>query len=382
MLPTTLFNNSSITGTSLVNFTIDNQVTVAAIGLPAGATVTFEMVQLNTPGREAMGNGNCCEIPADIMPHELAWQPLMCCEGQPVRVNAANPFIVLDAPQHVRLRALLTGFDFSAGPFTGDVIVYPSTSTITSDTMRGCCPDPVVVPPPPPPVTAAVSICPTPACFTWGSTQYTNISDFVDDVKSLVLGAAYNPTTCTFSAPAGSVFPDLTIVACVPVVVPPVYCPSFYLDTCGCNEVGYAYRDNALRDPAATVAIVDCLGDTAAWIYPAAGVTGTVRHEVPYYENNVLLGYAANQSDCAPPVRANTTVNVAAPAVTTNVAAPVVNVAAPVTNVAAPTVNVAAPSVTLPAPTLVATAVSPTGVVTNTLSNGNTVVSNEPAANC
>jgi hypothetical protein len=352
MQPTTLFNQSSLSGVSLVNFTIDSQVTVAALGLPTGVTVTFEMVQISSPIREQMCPGSC-EIPAVQLPTETAWQPLMCCEGQPVRVNNANPYIVLDAPQHVRLRALVTGYDFSEASFPGEVIVYPSTSTITNDAMRGCCADPVVVPPPAPAVTATVSLCPVPPCFTWGGAEYQSIAAFVSDIKALVPGAGYNPTTCTFSAPAGTVFPDLTIVACEPQPpAPPEYCPSFYLDTCGCNEAGYAYRDNALRDPAATVAIVDCLGGTAAWVYPTAGITGVVRHEVPYYENNVLLGYAANQSDCAPPLRATTTV------------------------------NVAAPSITLPAPTLVATAVSPTGVVTNTLSNGSTVVSNEPAANC
>lgn len=374
MLPTTLFNNSSITGTSLVNFTIDSQVTVAAIGLPAGATVTFEMVQLNTPGREAMGNGNCCEVPADILPHELAWQPLMCCEGQPVRVNSANPFIVLDAPQHVRLRALLTGFDFSAGPFTGDVIVYPSTSTITSDTMRGCCPDPVVVPPPPPPVTAAVSICPTPACFTWGTTQYTNISDFVDDVKSLVLGAAYNPTTCTFSAPAGSVFPDLTIVACVPVVVPPVYCPSLRLDVCDCNEVGFAYREGDIIDPAATELILACDGSTIGFAYPTPRPGATV----PYEDNNVVIAYLKNRSDCAP--EASTVVNVYNSPIT-NVAAPIVNVAAPVVNNAfAPTTNVAAPNIVLPAPTVASQTLDANDAIVTTLTNG--TVFTTPLSNC
>ena len=165
MTPTVLFNPSSITGTSLVNFTIDTQVTVAALGLPAGATVTFEIVQLSSPSRDQLKPG-CCEVPVDKLANELSWQPLMCCEGQPVRVNSATPYIVLDAPQHVRLRAVVTGYDFSAAPFPGEIIVYPSTSTITSDTMRGCCPDAVVVPPPAPPVTAVVSPCPAPACFT------------------------------------------------------------------------------------------------------------------------------------------------------------------------------------------------------------------------
>lgn len=75
------------------------------------------------------------------------------------------------------------------------------------------------------------------------------------------------------------------------------------------------------------------------------------------------------------------TTNVAAPEVTNNFA-PTTNVAAPeVTNNFAPTTNVAAPEVTLPAPNLVALAVSDTGVVTATLSNGDTVPSN-PLPSC
>jgi len=179
-------------------------------------------------------------------------------------------------------------------------------------------------------------------------------------------------------------------------VVPPVYCPSFALDACGCDEMGFGYRDNALRDPAATVAVTACDGETVMWIYPAAGVTGTVRHEVPYSEDDITtLGYMANNSDCAPPQSAITNVQVTnnfAP--TTNVAAPVVNnafspttnVAAPnvVTNVAAPNVvtNVAAPTVVLPAPNLVAAQwLGDEAVLQLTRSDG-TVVTTPPIPAC
>jgi hypothetical protein len=97
-------------------------------------------------------------------------------------------------------------------------------------------------------------------------------------------------------------------------------------------------------------------------------------------DDGTLWGYAANRSDCAPdcgcpkdPVinvtnRFNPTTNVAAPAVTNNFN--------PTTNVAAPDV-----SFTLPAPNLVAHALSEDGVLTSTLSNGDTVVSN-PLPSC
>lgn len=414
MKPTILFNQSSITNTSLVNFTIDTQVTVAALGLPEGASVQFEMVQLSSPTRDTLQPG-CCEVPLDKLASEMSWQPLMCCEGQPVRVNSANPFIVLDAPQAVRLRAIVVGYDFSAAPFSGEIIVYKSTSTITSDTMRGCCPDPIVVEPPPPPVTAVVSICPVPACFTWGGTQYNSVVAFASDIRSLVPGATYNVATCTFSAPAGAVFPDLTIVECVPEVpvtavvsicpvptcftwggtqynsvaafvnavkdivpgavynaqtctfsapegsvfpdltivecVPEtVYCPSLRLDVCDCNEIGFAYRDGDSIDPAATVQVLACDGTTVGYAYPTARVGATV----PYEENNIVIGFLKNRSECAP--EASTVIN------------NYVNT------------TVAAPTVVLPAPTVASQTLDANDAIVTTLTNG--TVFTTPLSNC
>jgi hypothetical protein len=356
MQPTTLFNPSSISGVSLVNFTIDTQVTIAALGLPAGASVNIEMVQISTPVRDQICPGSC-EIPAVQFPSETAWQPLMCCEGKKVTLNAASPYIVIDAPQHVRLRALVTGYDFSAAPFPGEVIVYPSTSTITNDTMRGCCPDPVVIAPPAPQVTATVSICPVPACFTWGGAQYSSIAAFVSDVKDLVPGAGYNPLTCTFSAPAGTVFPSLAIVACVPVTPTPVYCPSLRLDTCDCREIGFAYRLGDSIDPAATVSVLACDGTTVGFAYPTPRVGATV----PYEENNIVIGYLQNQSACAP--EASQVIN---NYVTTNVAAPVV--------------SVAAPTVVLPAPTVASQVLDANDAIVTTMTNG--TVFTTPLSNC
>jgi hypothetical protein len=85
------------------------------------------------------------------------------------------------------------------------------------------------------------------------------------------------------------------------------YCPSLRLDTCNCavecgQEIGYGYRDNALRDPAATVEVTHCTGEIS-YVYPAPGVYGGVRAEVPYYDGgDTVVGYLANNSDCAPDV--------------------------------------------------------------------------------
>lgn len=138
MLPTVLFDSSSIESRSLTNFTIDTQVTVAAIGLPAGASVTFEMIMISSPNYEAICPGSC-EIPAVVLPSETAWQKLLCCGGAPVTLNTLNPVIVLDVPQHMRIRAIMAGYDFNSTLFTGQVIVYPSASQTNASTNCGCC---------------------------------------------------------------------------------------------------------------------------------------------------------------------------------------------------------------------------------------------------
>ena len=146
---------------------------------------------------------------------------------------------------------------------------------------------------------------------------------------------------------------------------PPVYCPSFRLDVCDCNEIGFAYRDGDSKDPAATVQILDCEGIAVGFGYPTPRVGATV----PYTENNVVIGYLQNRSECAP--EASTAVNVYN---TNNVAAPTVN------NAFAPTTNVAAPTVVLPAPTVASQTLDANDAIVTTLTNG--TVFTTPLSNC
>ena len=154
-------------------------------------------------------------------------------------------------------------------------------------------------------------------------------------------------------------------VEVLPTVTPAVvYCASMRL-----NGGGYGYHENDMRDPAATVVIQPCAGDTSVdkiYIYPTAAPGRTARQAD--CDGN-LIGYGVNKSDCAADCGCpETVVNVAAPKVTNNFA---------------PTTNVAAPDVTITqaGPSLVAHALSEDGVLTSTLSNGSTVVSN-PLPSC
>lgn len=160
------------------------------------------------------------------------------------------------------------------------------------------------------------------------------------------------------------------------------FCPSIRLPS-----GGYGYHEMDPKDPAATVEISACAGDTSVdsvWIYPAPGPGHTARQNDC---DGVLLGYGANTSTCATDCGCpETTVNVV------NKFAPVTNVAPakvaitnrfnPVNNFA-PTTNVAAPEVNidLPAPNLVAMSIGDDGAVTATLSSGDTVTSN-PLPSC
>jgi hypothetical protein len=204
---------------------------------------------------------------------------------------------------------------------------------------------------------------------------------------------------------------------------PPVYCPSLRLSCDG--QPGYGFHLLDPKDPAATVEMAPCPGDTSMdsiWIFPSAGPGHTLK--VLNCDGSVI-GYAANRSDCAADcgcpetvINVNNTNNVAAPTVnvaapevtvtpvnnfapTTNVSAPAVtnnfapttNVAAPaVTNNFAPTTNVAAPAVTTnvaapevnitqAAPNLVAQTIADDGTITSTLSDGSIVTSN-PLPSC
>jgi hypothetical protein len=227
------------------------------------------------------------------------------------------------------VRVLVPSVSYNANTCTFSA---PSTAVLPNMTIAACVP-----------VTSTLSICPPPACFTWSGTTYNSVADLVADVRVLVPSVSYDATTCTFSAPSPATLPVMTLVACVAEVV---YCASLRIDSGNCTdlsccEIGYAYRDGDVVDPLATVAVTNCAGANDGFIYPTAGVG----HTVPYYDGGaVVLGYLSNQSTCAPDQ-----VSLVSSSSTTDVK-------------------------------VVAASVAPNGIVTLTLSDGSTIISNEPAA--
>lgn len=234
--------------------------------------------------------------------------------------------------------------------------------------------------------------CPLPATFMYNGAQ-TTLSAFIADIKAQVTGATW--TGCGFSAPAPAAFPPL-VVSAVPVPVP-VYCPSQPL-----LDGGFGYHIADPKDPAATVEIAPCAGDTSTdsiWVYPTAGAGHTAK---VVSCDGTLIGYGANQSNCAvtcPCPDMNVTVNNAAPVNNVNVAAPNVSIApavnnfAPSTSVAAPavtnnfapTTNVAAPNVVMPPAPVTGLTIGQTGAITLVSTNAagqQTIITSNDLPSC
>lgn len=144
------------------------------------------------------------------------------------------------------------------------------------------------------------------------------------------------------------------------------YCPSLRISCDG--QAGFGFHLLDPKDPAATVEMAPCDDDNSVdsvWIYPSAGPGHTVK---VLNDSGVVVGYAANRSDCAPDCGCQD------PVINVKVAAPSVSVR-PENNVYTTT------NVTLPAPSLMALRVADDGSVAATNSDG-TVVTSNPLPSC
>lgn len=185
-----IFNSSTLSNSVRVCLAAGEVAQLTAFKLAAGNTIKVFI--------DAKGNGVEC---ADCGPDDRV--PLMDCDG--CHQNQLNEF---------KRQTYVVGpncFVFVSDSPVGEPFVTMTKVTLDQVPPEFICQEPCY-----PPVTATVSICPVPNCFTWRGKKYLNLADFVADVQTIVTGATYDAATCTFSAPAGSTFPDLTIVACVP----------------------------------------------------------------------------------------------------------------------------------------------------------------------
>lgn len=109
---------------------LDGQVTVTALGLYPGDKVTFELVF--TP---AVQPDMCACPPGQVeLPSVAAATPLMCC-GTPVTLTLDQPYAIIDAPQGMRVRAVLD----AGSPDSIWVWAQNTGTPNVNDRMRGCC---------------------------------------------------------------------------------------------------------------------------------------------------------------------------------------------------------------------------------------------------
>jgi hypothetical protein len=148
---TQLFNALSVSPVSAA-FRVRDQTTVTAIGLSGTDRIRFELVELTEMAVSNALMDPCCDdtcFPAppaaQLVP--TASSPLTCCSGcdctdgvenqqRPRLILPDSPFIIIDAPQNVWIRAIYEGTNLG-----GFIANYEDTTTKNvTDIMRGCCP--------------------------------------------------------------------------------------------------------------------------------------------------------------------------------------------------------------------------------------------------
>lgn len=108
---------------------VGGQVTVVAMGLMPGDEVSFEMIF--APAIQP----DLCACPPGIveLPSVAASAPMMCC-GEPIKLTADNPFVVMDAPQGVRVRGVMQAA-LQSGIW---VWAFETDTKNVTDRLRGC----------------------------------------------------------------------------------------------------------------------------------------------------------------------------------------------------------------------------------------------------
>jgi hypothetical protein len=123
-----LINRDTISGVS-PTFEIREQITIVALGLEPLDVVTIWLVLQTTPVRDPCA----CPPGQVVLPAVLDEVQLRCC-GTPVELTRNSPFVVLDAPQGITMRAKLA----TLTPSTQSVVYQETSTANVNDRMRGC----------------------------------------------------------------------------------------------------------------------------------------------------------------------------------------------------------------------------------------------------
>lgn len=144
-----LIDKDTVDGVS-PTFHIGEQITVYAMGLESTDEVSLHMVILTDPAKP----GCPCPPYNPTLPEVQDEVPLRCC-GQEIILTRERPFVILNAPQRVKLRAKIN----NPGPLDTQTVWYEETTTKElTDEFRGCqCGD---SPEPPQEFTMAIQVAP------------------------------------------------------------------------------------------------------------------------------------------------------------------------------------------------------------------------------
>ncbi len=282
----------------------DKPVMIKAFGLGPDDLVCVKMVRKVQNGNANVTATNC-EIVLPSGELTVDREYLTDC-GVKVCICAKQPWTVVSLSGDYEIEVSGTNVGNKLVTVEADIYFGDSLPNCAAQ-CKACEPAAVVAPPPPPPpppapppppVTATVTglPCPLAAPFVWQGGTYASLGAFIADVRLQTAEANYNAATCTFTAPAGSVFPPLALTA-VPVIPPTVtYCASMALP-----DGGFAFQAGDNVDPEATVSMLTCAGGaTGFFLYPASGTSAAgIQHTTPVLVCGAVAGYAANRSNCA-----------------------------------------------------------------------------------
>lgn len=254
------------------------QVTLYATGLSGDDKVYVELLHLS---RAPEFNGNpCCDIsPVDIQ--ILGTTILKCADGNEAVLTAEYPFFVLDTPQNVPLRVRV-----DADP---SALVTVELQESDSDGCMACtcrCYDTVWTP-------TGQERCVNGNVEREEKSNCGTLQWVVDRPQSWV---ATGQTRCENWAVEKQEVNDCGTLRWT-ATGETCYCPSLSISCEG--QPGFGYHEMDPKDPAATVEMAPCPGDTSTdsiWIYPSAGKGHTIK--ITDCDGNVI-GYAANCSNCA-----------------------------------------------------------------------------------
>lgn len=112
-------------------FEVSGQITIFASHLAGSDYVELELVDI-TPAKTP--SGDCPPYPV-ILPAVVWSAPLKCCD-EPIKLTPDQPYVLVDHPQNVKLRAKLVTSDVG---WSDKRVWFKETSVHNpNDRMRGC----------------------------------------------------------------------------------------------------------------------------------------------------------------------------------------------------------------------------------------------------